>query len=126
MLELKDKVCRYKVFNFFLTEIYSNICGNEAKGIILNFLKAGNKNLDKCDLEILQRYASGKISDKIFFAPGTEISVINTHIWFMNSINWLFSIRQSESPLSSIFFDKGQLPASFSKHIEEQFLICGT
>jgi hypothetical protein len=39
MLQYDNPVARYKLLTFFMTDIYSNLCGNEAREMIMNQLK---------------------------------------------------------------------------------------
>jgi hypothetical protein len=60
---------------------------------------------------MLRRYADGKVTEEILFKPDDDISVIGNQTWILNNLNWLLSIRKTQSPLTSIFFSEtGEIP----------------
>lgn len=127
MLQIDHPSARYKLFTFFMTDIYSSLCGAEAREMILNHLKKEHPpNITAFEMDLLQRYASGKVTNHLEYQHDQDISTLNSQTWILNNINWLLSIRKSVSPLTSLFFDKnGDIPKNFSEHINCQFLITG-
>ena len=129
MFRFDSPTARYKLFTMFMTEIYSGLCGEQATTTIKEFLAAAQPSdyITKFELDVLTRYANGKVTLEIEHSKEINIDKVGEQTWILNNLNWLLSIRKCASPLSSIFFDeKGGIPEKFSEHIGKQFLICGS
>jgi hypothetical protein len=112
MFKIDHPVARYKLFTFFMTDIYSGLCDHYAIEKIKQYLKDVQPGtLTKFEIDLLRRYADRKVTEEILFKPNDHISLIGNQTWILNNLNWLLSIRKTCSPLTSIFFNKaGDIP----------------
>lgn len=113
---MKEPRNRYKLFTFFMTDIYSGLCGIDQKiALHMYIAETQDDNLEPFEKYLLERYCQGNITNEISYQLDEEIGKLSGQTWILNNINWLLSVRRVISPLTSIFFNElGKIPQNFA------------